>query len=112
MPRPNKRKEQLAAVQDDIGKRRKASKLSKERLNAPKEDSSPIEVIVVPDTISSLHGKKRTPIATAIAEAATNTALPDVVTSHLPADVDVDDDANANTTCPPKMSDEALPAGS
>jgi hypothetical protein len=77
MPRPNKSKKQLAAVQDGIGKRRKTSKLWEERLNVPKEDSSPIE---------------------AIAEAATsNKALPDVVTSLPPADFDVNDDANAHS---------------
>jgi hypothetical protein len=83
MPRPNKRKKQLAAVsiQDGIGKRWKTSKTREERLKVPNEDSSPIDAIVVPDTISSLHGKKRTPIATAIAEAAINTALPYIVTS-------------------------------
>jgi hypothetical protein len=81
MPRPNKRKKQLAAVQDGIGKRRKASKLREEWLSVPKEDSSPIEAIVGPDTISSLHA---------------NTALPDVVTSLPPADVDVGDGTNPN----------------
>jgi transposase-like protein len=100
MPQPNKRKaKQLASEQDGIGKRRKISKPREERLKkVPKEDSLPIDAIVVPDTISSLHGKKRTPIATAIAEAATNTALPDAAMSLPPADVevDVDDDANAN----------------
>jgi hypothetical protein len=96
MPRPNKRKKQLTAVQDGTGKRRKTSKPREERLKEPKEDSSPIEAFVVPDTISSLHGKKRTPIA----EADTNTALPGIVTSLppaiTPADVDVVDDANVN----------------
>jgi hypothetical protein len=86
MPRSNKRKKQLAAVEDGTGKRRKTSKPREERLKVPNEDdSSPIEAIVGPDTISSLH-----------AEAATNTALPDVATSLPPADLDVVDDANAN----------------
>jgi hypothetical protein len=109
MPRPNKRKKQFAAVQDDIGKRRWAWN----------EDSSPIEAIFGPDTISSLRGKKRTPIAASIAEAGintalpdvatslptpfsaavaeadTNAALPDVATSLPPADFDLNDDANA-----------------
>jgi hypothetical protein len=123
MPQPNKRKNQIAVAQDAIAKRRKTSKILEERLKVPKEDSLPVEAMVVPDTISSLHGKKRTPeaeaatntalpdvatslptpIATSIAEVATNTAvtaLPDVATSlplPLPSDdVDVDDDANAN----------------
>jgi hypothetical protein len=61
----NKRKKQLAAVQDGIGKRQRTSKLREETLNVPKEDSSPIDAIVVPDTITSLHGKKRTPTAEA-----------------------------------------------
>jgi stress response protein YsnF len=65
---------QLAAVQDDIGKRRKILKLLEERLKVAKEDSSPVDATVGPDTISSLHGKKSTPISTSIAEAATNTA--------------------------------------
>jgi predicted chitinase len=120
MPRPpNKRKEHLAGVQDAIAKRQKTSKRLEERLEAPKEDSSPIDAIVVPDAISSLHTKKRTPEA----EAGTNTALPDVATSLSPpiarsiavvaintavtalpdvatslpsTDVDADDDANAH----------------
>jgi hypothetical protein len=106
MPLPNKRKKQLAAVQDDSGERRKESKRREERLKALKENSSPIEAIVVPDTISSsLYGKKRTPIATSRAEAAINTALPDGEMS-LPSadvDVDVDNDAHANprATDPP-----------
>jgi hypothetical protein len=98
MPRPNKRKKQLAVQRDAIAKRRKALPLLEERPKVTNEDSSLTEAVVVSDTISSLHGKKRTPIATAIAEAATNTALPDVATS-LPSadsDIDVDDDAHEN----------------
>jgi hypothetical protein len=76
----NKRKKQLATVQNDVvGKRRKTSKLLAESLEVPKEDSSPIDAIAVPNTIGSLHGKKRTPINISIAEAATSTASPDVV---------------------------------
>jgi hypothetical protein len=65
MPRPNKRKKQLAVQRDAIAKKRKALTLLEERPKGTKEDSSPTEAVVVPDTISSLHGKKRTPIATA-----------------------------------------------
>jgi hypothetical protein len=98
MPRPpSKRKEYLAAgVQDAIAKRRKASELMGEKLNVPKDDSLSIDAIAVPDTISSLHGKIRTPTATAIADAAaTNTALPDVVKSLPPADLDADENTDA-----------------
>jgi hypothetical protein len=96
-----KRKKQLAgAVQDAIAKRRKTSELVEEMLDVPKDDSSSIEAITAPDTISSLHGKRKkgAPTATAIADAAaTNTALPDVATSLSPADVDADDDAYDST---------------
>jgi hypothetical protein len=53
--------------------------LLEESLKVPKEESSPIDAIVVPDAISSLHGKKSTPEAEAAAN--TSTALPDVATS-------------------------------
>jgi hypothetical protein len=125
MPQPNKRKKQLAdgvPVQDidAMSKRRKTSKLLEERLKVPKEDSSPIDAIVVPDAISSLHGNLLTPeaeaatntntaspdVATslptpvnhAIAEAATSidSASPDVVASFPSADLDVVDDDNTN----------------
>jgi hypothetical protein len=105
MPRPNKRKQQLAVQRDAIAKRRKASPLLEDRLIETKEeDSSPINAVVGPDTINSLHGNEEciTPIATAVAEAeaATNTALPDVVTS-LPlsvANVDAATDGDAHAT--------------
>jgi hypothetical protein len=66
MPLPNKRKKQLALQRDAIAKKRKALPLSdialsEERPKVTKEDSSPINAVVGPDTISSLHGKKRTP---------------------------------------------------
>jgi hypothetical protein len=117
MPRPlNKRKKQLASVEDAVAKRRKTSKLLEESLKVPKENSSPIDAIVVPDAITSLHGEESTPeaeaatntalpdvvtslpphIATSIAVAATNTALPDVATSLASTDVDADDDAHAH----------------
>jgi hypothetical protein len=95
MPRPpNKRKEHLAGVEDAIAKRRKTSKLLEDRLNVPKDDSRSIDAIAAPDTISSSHGEESTPEAEAEADAATNTALPDVVTSLPPADADVDADAD------------------
>jgi hypothetical protein len=107
MPQPNKRKKQLAAVQDGIVKRQKTSKLREETLNVPKEDSLPIDAMVVPDTITSEAATNTalpdvttslpTPIATAIAEAATSTPSPDVVTSLPPADLDVVDDGDAST---------------
>jgi hypothetical protein len=84
MPRPHKRKKQLAAVavQDGAEKRQRASKIQEEKLKAPKEESSPVDEVVAPETITSLHRKKQlTPIATSIAEAPINTVLPDVVTS-------------------------------
>jgi hypothetical protein len=76
MPRPNKRKKQVAVQPDAIAKRRKASPLVEDKLMVKKEDSSPINAVVGPDAISTLHGEERTPVATAVAEAATNTALP------------------------------------
>jgi hypothetical protein len=88
-----KRKEHLAGVQDTIAKRRKTSKLLKERLKVPKEDSSSIDAIVVPDATTSSHWEESIPEA----EAGTNTASPDVVTSLPPAAVDAEDDAKVNT---------------
>jgi hypothetical protein len=109
-----KRKKQPAVVQDVMTKRRKTSEILEERLKVPTEDSSSFDAIVVPDTISSLQGKKRTPEA----EAASNTALPDVATSLRPADIDADDDANANTDSvkdtqsnkDPRATDQSLSA--
>jgi hypothetical protein len=40
------------------------------------------------------------PIATALAEAATSTALPDVATFLPPADLDLNDEAATNTALP------------
>jgi hypothetical protein len=117
MPQHNKRKKQLAGVEDAMSKRRKPSKLSEESLEVPREDSLPINGFIdLADAISSLHGKKRTPeaeaatntalpdvatslpisIAIVIAEAATIAAFSDVVTSFPPTDLDVVDDDNAN----------------
>jgi hypothetical protein len=125
MPRPNKRKKQDAdgvPVQDVMSQRRKTSKLLEESLKVPKENSSPIDAIVVPDAITSLHERKKrapeaeaeaatntafvlpdvatslpNPMSSVIAEAATSTASPDVVASASlpPADLDVVDDDNA-----------------
>jgi hypothetical protein len=105
MPQPNKRKKQLAAVhiavQDGIGKKRKASTLLEERLKEEsKEDSLPIDAIVGPDTISSLHRKKRTPITASIAEAANNTALPDVAMSLPTATAIAEAEVAINTALP------------
>jgi hypothetical protein len=48
MPRPNKRKKQLVIQRDVIAKRRKTTK--DERLKVPKEDLSPVDAIVAPET--------------------------------------------------------------
>jgi hypothetical protein len=50
------------------------------------------------------------PIATAMAEAATSTALPDVATSLPPADLDVVDDAAATNTALPDVATSLPPA--
>ena len=90
---PNKRKaEQLAAVQDGIGKKRKASRPREERLKeVPTEDSSPIDAMVVPDTITSFP--------------TIHTSLPDVAMSLPPTDVDVNDDADADANTDPRTTD-------
>jgi hypothetical protein len=109
MPRPNKRKKQLAAVQDGTGKRQMASKLGEEKLKVPKEESSPIDAIVAPETITSLHGKKRTLIATAVAKDAINTALPDVVTSFRNR-IDTEIAGDATSTALPDVVTSLPPA--
>jgi hypothetical protein len=55
-------------------------------LNMPKEDMSPIGSIVVPKRLSLFAWEE----SYSIIEAATNTVLPDVVTSSPSIDIDAD----------------------
>jgi hypothetical protein len=116
MPQPNKRKKQKQVADgvpvqdiDAMSKRRKTSKLLEESLKVPKAESSPIDAIVVPDAIPSLHGKKRTPQA----EAATNTntalVLPDVATSLPPPMNPAIAEAATNTASPDVVASASLP---
>jgi hypothetical protein len=111
MPRPDKRKKQLVVTSPYNGmplRRGGRYRSSETNVNVPKEESSPVDAIVAPGTITSLHMKKRTPIATSLAESAINTALPDVVTSlptHIATAIAEDD---TNTALPDVVT--ALPA--